>query len=62
MSHDDIGDLLGMSADSVRHTQQRALRSLARTLGPRRLGMPAEAEQGLTPHLPAAAGSLRGAL
>jgi RNA polymerase sigma-70 factor (ECF subfamily) len=32
MSSDDIGDLLGMSADSVRHVQQRALRSLARAM------------------------------
>jgi RNA polymerase sigma-70 factor (ECF subfamily) len=33
MANDDIGDLLGMSTDAVRHTQQRALRSLARHLG-----------------------------
>ena len=39
MSHDDIGDLIGITADAVRHIQQRALRSLARTLGPRALGV-----------------------
>jgi RNA polymerase sigma-70 factor (ECF subfamily) len=29
----DIGDLLDMTADAVRHAQHRALRSLARTMG-----------------------------
>jgi RNA polymerase sigma-70 factor (ECF subfamily) len=32
MAHEDIGDLLEMTADAVRHTQQRALRSLARSM------------------------------
>jgi RNA polymerase sigma-70 factor (ECF subfamily) len=32
MAADDIGDLLGITTDAVRHTQQRALRSLARSL------------------------------
>jgi RNA polymerase sigma-70 factor (ECF subfamily) len=31
MAHDEIGDVLGMTTDAVRHTQQRALRTLART-------------------------------
>ena len=34
MSHDDISDVMGITTDAVRHVQQRALRSLARTLGP----------------------------
>jgi RNA polymerase sigma-70 factor (ECF subfamily) len=49
LSHDDIGDLLGVSADAVRHTQQRALRSLARTLGPRGPGLPAAREMAERP-------------
>jgi RNA polymerase sigma-70 factor, ECF subfamily len=42
MAADDIGDLLGMTTDAVRHTQQRALRSLARSMvsDPERLDGP----------------------
>jgi len=32
MGTEDIADVLGMSADAVRHVQQRALRSLARSM------------------------------
>ena len=33
LSAGDVGELLGMTADGVRHAQMRALRSLARELG-----------------------------